>query len=74
MRGAYCIPEECIKIGADMKARKYLAMGWGTVKLGDKRNEDTVRRLKSGAKNPGVRDENVSISKIGETWTILTKW
>ena len=57
-----------------MKARNHLAMGWGTARLGDERNEDTVRRLKSGAKNPGVRDENVSISKIGETWTILTKW
>ena len=57
-----------------MKARKYLAMGWGTVKLGDKRNEDTVRRLKSGAKKLGIRDENVWIMKIAETRMIPTKW
>ena len=74
MRGAHCIPEECIKIGADMKARNHLAMGWGTVRLGDERNEDTVRRFKSGAKKLGIRDENVWIMKIGETRMIPTKW
>ena len=26
-------------------------MGWGTVRLGDVRDEDTVRRFKSGAKS-----------------------
>tara|TARA_Y100001968_G_C19336850_1_gene707358 strand:- start:16 stop:378 length:363 start_codon:yes stop_codon:yes gene_type:complete len=66
MRGAHCIPEECIKIGADMKAKNHLAMGWGTVMLGDERNEDTLVRFKSGAKKLGIRNENVSIMKIGE--------
>ena len=70
MRGAHCIPEECIKIGADMKARKHLAMGWVTIRLGDERNEDTIVSFKSGAKKLGIRDENVWIMKIGQTWII----
>ena len=56
-----------------MKARNHLAMGWGTVRLGDERNEDTVRRFKSGAKKLGIRDENVWIMKIGETRMIPAK-
>ena len=67
MRGSHCIPEECIRIGADLKARNHLAMGWGTVRLGDESNEETVRRFYSGAKQLGIRDENVWIMKIGET-------
>ena len=67
MRGSHCIPEECIRIGVDLKARNHLAMGWGTVRLGDESNEETVRRFYSGAKQLGIRDENVWIMKIGET-------
>ena len=67
MRGAHCIPEECIKIGADMEVRNHLAMRWGTVRLGDERNEDTVVRFKSGAKNLGIRAANVWIMKTGQT-------
>ena len=73
MCGARCIPEECIKIGADMKARNHLAIGWGTFRLGDERNEDTVKRFKSGEKKFGIRNENVWIMKIGETQMIPTK-
>jgi hypothetical protein len=67
MRGAHCIPEECIRIGADMKARNHLAMGWGTVRLGDESNEEAVRRFYSGAKKLGIPNDNVWIMKIGET-------
>ncbi len=67
MRGAHCIPKECIKIGADMEVRNHLAMRWGTVRLGDERNEDAVVRFKSGAKNLGIRAANVWIMKTGQT-------
>ena len=56
-----------------MKARNHIAMGWGTVRLGDERNEDTVRRFKSNAKKLGIRNENVWIKKIGETRMIPAK-
>ena len=73
MRGAHCIPEECIKIGADMKARNRLAIGWVTVRLGDEKNEDTVGRFKTGAKKLGIPDENVWDMKIGEPRMTPTK-
>ena len=70
MRGSHCIPEECIRIGADLKARNHLAMAWGTVSLGDESNEEAVRRFYSGAKQLGIDNENVWIMRIGETRVI----
>ena len=70
MRGSHCVPEECIRIGADLKARNHLAMAWGTVSLGDESNEEAIRRFYSGAKKLGIGDEHVWIMKIGETRVI----
>lgn len=67
MRGSHCVPEKCIRIGADLNAKIHLGMAWGTVRLGDESNEEAVRRFYSGAKKLGISDEHVWIMKIGET-------
>jgi|LWDU01.1.fsa_nt_gi L-ascorbate metabolism protein UlaG (beta-lactamase superfamily) len=67
MRGVHCIPEDCIRIGAALKARNHLAMHWGTVKLGDDAPEDAVRRFRDGAKKLNISEERIWVLKIGET-------
>jgi len=67
MRGVHCIPEDCIRIGATLKARNHLAMHWGTVQLGDDTPEDAVRRFRDGVKKLNISEERIWVLKIGET-------
>ena len=70
MHGSHCVPEDCIKIGNDMKANNHLGMHWGTAPLGDDKPLEAIRRFRNGAKKIGIPKERVWILKIGETRVI----
>ena len=67
MHGSHCIPEDCIKIGNDMRAKNHLGMHWGTAPLGDDTPLEAVERFRNGAKKLGIAKERIWILKIGET-------
>ncbi len=67
MQGAHCIPEECIRIGHDLRSQNHLAMHWGTLLLGDDTPTDALQRFKEGAKKLNIPEKKVWIFKIGET-------
>ena len=67
MQGSHCVPEDCIRIGSDLKAKNHLAMHWGTVKLGEDTNEEAISRFYNGAKKLGIPRERIWVLKVGET-------
>jgi L-ascorbate metabolism protein UlaG (beta-lactamase superfamily) len=67
MHGAHCVPETCIRIGADLKAHTLLGIHWGTVQLGDDRPSESVKRFRDGGRAANLPDERVWLMKIGET-------
>ena len=67
MKGAHCVPEDCIRIGHDLKGDSHLAMHWGTVKLGDNTPEEAILRFRAGGKRLNIQDNKLWVMKIGET-------
>ncbi|MGB0576461.1 MAG: MBL fold metallo-hydrolase [Alphaproteobacteria bacterium] len=67
MHGAHCVPEDCLKIGHDLRAETHLAMHWGTVQLGDDTPVQAISRFRAGGKFLGIADKNLWVMKIGET-------
>lgn len=67
MHGAHCVPEDCLRIGHDLRAQTHLAMHWGTVQLGDDQPDQALQRFRSGGKTLGISDRNLWVMKIGET-------
>ncbi len=73
MHGAHCVPEDCIRIGHDLKSLNHLAMHWGTVQLGDDAPVEAIRRFKEGGKKLKIPAERLWVFKIGETRIIPRK-
>jgi L-ascorbate metabolism protein UlaG (beta-lactamase superfamily) len=67
MHGAHCVPEDCVRIGADLKAHTLLGIHWGTVRLGDDGPAEATRRFRDGGRAADIPDERVWLMKIGET-------
>jgi L-ascorbate metabolism protein UlaG (beta-lactamase superfamily) len=67
MDGAHCVPEDCLKIGMDMKARAHLGIHWGTVRLGDDGVHLARDRFIAAGRKAGLADDRVWTMKIGET-------
>ena len=67
MDGAHCVPEDCLKIGMDMKARTHLGIHWGTVRLGDDGVHLARDRFIAAGREAGLADDRVWTMKIGET-------
>jgi len=63
MDGAHCVPEDCLRIGLDLKAHTLLGLHWGTVQLGDDRPAQAVGRFTAA----GLAQDRVWTMKIGET-------
>jgi N-acyl-phosphatidylethanolamine-hydrolysing phospholipase D len=70
MHGAHCVPEDCLKIGHDLRAQTHVAMHWGTVQLGDDLPDQALKRFRAGGKTLGIADKNLWVMKIGETRTL----
>lgn len=67
MNGSHCVPEDCLKIGHDLRAHTHLGMHWGTVQLGEDKPADAVRRFRAGGRALGLPDDRIWLMKIGET-------
>ena len=67
MRMTHTTPEESLDIFADVRARTFVAMHWGTFDLAEEPLDEPPRRLRKVAKERGIPDERVWVLKHGET-------
>jgi N-acyl-phosphatidylethanolamine-hydrolysing phospholipase D len=67
MRMTHTTPEESLDIFADVRARTFVAMHWGTFDLAEEPLDEPPRRLRQAAKARGIPDDRVWILKHGET-------
>lgn len=67
MRMTHTTPEESLDIFADVRARTFVAMHWGTFDLAEEPLDEPPRRLREAAKARGIPDDHVWILHHGET-------
>lgn len=67
MRMTHTTPEESLDIFADVRARTFVAMHWGTFDLAEEPLEEPPQRLRQAAQARGIPDDRVWILKHGET-------
>jgi L-ascorbate metabolism protein UlaG (beta-lactamase superfamily) len=67
MRLTHTTPEESLQIFADVRARRFLAMHWGTFDLADEALTEPPERLRAEASRLGLDGERVWILQHGET-------
>ncbi|HEV8474110.1 MAG TPA: MBL fold metallo-hydrolase [Methylomirabilota bacterium] len=60
-------PEQSLRVFADLGARTFVAMHWGTFDLSDEPLEEPPRRLRAAARAMSLPDERVWILAHGET-------
>jgi N-acyl-phosphatidylethanolamine-hydrolysing phospholipase D len=67
MRMTHTTPEESLDIFADVRARTFVAMHWGTFDLSDEPPDEPPRRLLEVARARGIPEDRVWVLKHGET-------
>ncbi|MGH7276683.1 MAG: MBL fold metallo-hydrolase [Candidatus Rokuibacteriota bacterium] len=67
MRMTHTTPEESLRLFADVRAKAFLAIHWGTFDLADEPIEEPPARLAAEARRLGLDPERVWILKHGET-------
>jgi L-ascorbate metabolism protein UlaG (beta-lactamase superfamily) len=67
MKHTHTTPEESLQIFADVRARRFLAIHWGTFDLADEPLDEPPRRLRAEAERLGLGDGTVWVLKHGET-------
>lgn len=67
MKNHHINPEEAVQAHSDLRARKSVAMHWGTFILTDEPLDEPPRRLKSAMNREGLSDEDFLVLKHGET-------
>jgi L-ascorbate metabolism protein UlaG (beta-lactamase superfamily) len=67
MSQTHTTPEEALKIFADVGARTFVAMHWGTFDLAEEPIDEPPRRLLAAARSRGVPDSRVWVLAHGET-------
>jgi L-ascorbate metabolism protein UlaG (beta-lactamase superfamily) len=60
-------PEQAVQAFADLGARRFLAMHWGTFKLTDEPLDEPPRRLRAEWQRLGLPEAGLHIPAIGET-------
>jgi L-ascorbate metabolism protein UlaG (beta-lactamase superfamily) len=65
--GVHCTPEECVRLGLDLKARVLVPLHWGTIYLGEGPPERLLERFQAAALANGVAEKDVWSMSIGET-------
>src|SRR5207302_1897903 len=69
MRMTHTTPEEALHVFADIGARTFVAMHWGTFDLSDEPLDEPPRRLRTAARALRLPDERVWVLAHGETRT-----
>ncbi|HEX2437419.1 MAG TPA: MBL fold metallo-hydrolase [Methylomirabilota bacterium] len=67
MRFTHTTPEEALRLFADVHARRFVAMHWGTFDLADEPPAEPPGRLRAEAHRLGLPDDRVWILRHGET-------
>lgn len=67
MRDVHCTPEEAVRIGQDLQARRLCAMHWGTIKMTDEPPFEVPGRFRAAAAEAGFGPEAAWLLAIGET-------
>jgi N-acyl-phosphatidylethanolamine-hydrolysing phospholipase D len=67
MRMTHTTPEEALRIFEDVRARRLVAMHWGTFDLSEEPPEEPPRRLARAARDRGLGPARVWIMTHGET-------
>jgi N-acyl-phosphatidylethanolamine-hydrolysing phospholipase D len=67
MRFTHTTPEEALRVFADVRARRFVAMHWGTFDLADEPLAEPPVRLRAEAHRLGLADDRVWIMRHGET-------
>jgi L-ascorbate metabolism protein UlaG (beta-lactamase superfamily) len=67
MRLTHTTPEEALRIFDDVRARRFVAMHWGTFDLADEPLEEPPQRLRAEAQRRGLDADHLWILQHGET-------
>lgn len=67
MAHTHTTPEESLRIFADVQARTFVAMHWGTFDLAEEPIDEPPRRLAAAARAQGLPDTRVWVLAHGET-------
>ena len=60
-------PEDAVRIGRDLQARRLCAMHWGTIKMTDEDPFEVPGRFRTAAAAAGYKAEDAWVLAIGET-------
>ncbi len=67
MRFSHTTPEEALRLFADLRARRFVPIHWGTFDLADEPIADPPRRLEAEARRLGLDPDRIWLLKHGET-------
>ena len=67
MKSSHTTPEEALRIFADVRGRRFVAIHWGTFDLADEPLDEPPRRLMAEAQRLGLDGDSVWVMKHGET-------
>ena len=67
MRAAHATPEEAVRLGRDLGARRLVGMHWGTIQLTDEPPFEPPGRFRAAAAAAGYAEDDAWVLRIGET-------
>lgn len=67
MQSAHMNPEEAIRAALDLRARRALAVHFGTFDLSDEPLDEPPRRFRAAAQEQGFRQDAAWVLRVGET-------
>lgn len=67
MRATHVTPEEAVQIGRELRARRIVAMHWGTIQLTDEPPFEPPGRFRAAARTAGYTEADAWLLRIGET-------
>jgi N-acyl-phosphatidylethanolamine-hydrolysing phospholipase D len=70
MQAVHVNPEEAVQIARELKARRVVAMHWGTIQLADEPAFEPPARFRAAAHGAGYGDDDAWVMRIGETRAI----
>jgi len=63
-------PEEAVRVHADLRAARSVAMHWGTFVLTDEPLDEPPRRLAAARERAGLKEDAFRVLAHGETWVL----
>ena len=67
MRPSHLDPEQAVRAGRELAARRLVAIHFGTFDLSDEPLDEPPRRFRAAARDAGIADEDAWVLAIGET-------